>query len=952
MVEHKRFHPVLLALTVLGLGLAAVLSGAGSATAQEPSDGIGAIVVSHSGQCLGTDGRSTDNLAPIVQQPCDGSSTQTWRTTDLGDGHLTVQLNGTGRCIDIEGGSQLIRARAILFDCHGQSNQQFGFGGGSATTLRSRHSNLCLDVEGASMAPGATVLQYTCHGGANQRFDLDRGPGDGTIGSWSPKQDLPLVPVAASALGNGKVLMWSAYGRDTFSNGRGYTQTVLYDPTTGQSTERQVSNTGHEMFCPGIANLADGRILVNGGSNAAETSIYDPTTDRWQTADDMTIARGYQGTTLLSDGSVFTLGGSWSGGLGNKQGEVWTEGQGWRRLSGVPAEPFTANDPQGVYRGDNHLWLFAWTGDRVFHAGPTRAMHWIDTTGNGSVTGAGNRGNDAYAMNGNAVMYEPGRILTVGGAPAYSNGNATANATVIDITGTQVTSRPVAPMNNRRTLHHSVVLPDGDVVVVGGQTRSELFTDNGAIYAAELWDADTETFRPLASMTVPRTYHSFALLLADGRVMAGGGGLCGTCTTNHPDIEILTPPYLLDDDGQPRPRPTISSAPSSIDLDQRFDVSASAGIAEFSLVRLASSTHSVNNDQRRIPLAFTGSGGSYRLRAPDDGGVAPPGDYFLFAIDGDGVPSVAAVVNLTTDVDPGQPDPATIEGTVDDGSGGPVAGLAVDLFTQNPDGSRGSWLGSASTAADGSYSFEVEPGCYTVTFIAPDGRTFTNDRRWLNASDCLGEGGITTLDATLTVDGGQDDATIEGTVSGQGEGPVAGVPVEVFTQNADGSRGTWLRTEVTGPDGRYRFGVDAGCYTITFVAPTGRTWVETSTTWYNAPDCVSPGQTATLDATLVGQGQDPTRLTGSVTEQGGGPIGGVGVDLFTQNADGSRGTWLRSVATGADGSYHFDVLPGCYTITFIAPPGRTFSQTNSSWYNAPDCVPDGSIVTVDAVLTP
>ncbi len=33
-----------------------------------------------------------------------------------------------------------------------------------------------------------------------------------------------------------------------------------------------VSNTGHDMFCPGIANLPDGRLLVNGGSSSSKTS--------------------------------------------------------------------------------------------------------------------------------------------------------------------------------------------------------------------------------------------------------------------------------------------------------------------------------------------------------------------------------------------------------------------------------------------------------------------------------------------------------------------------------------------------------------------------------------------------------------------------------------------------------------------------------------------------------
>ena len=47
----------------------------------------------------------------------------------------------------------------------------------------------------------------------------------------------------------------------------------------------------------------------------------------------MNIPRGYNASTLLADGSVLTLGGSWSGGVGGKHGEIWTA----RRRLAAPA---------------------------------------------------------------------------------------------------------------------------------------------------------------------------------------------------------------------------------------------------------------------------------------------------------------------------------------------------------------------------------------------------------------------------------------------------------------------------------------------------------------------------------------------------------------------------------------------------------------------------------------
>ena len=38
----------------------------------------------------------------------------------------------------------------------------------------------------------------------------------------------------------------------------------------------------------------------------------------------MNVPRGYNADTILDDGKVFTIGGSWSGGQGGKLAEVWS----------------------------------------------------------------------------------------------------------------------------------------------------------------------------------------------------------------------------------------------------------------------------------------------------------------------------------------------------------------------------------------------------------------------------------------------------------------------------------------------------------------------------------------------------------------------------------------------------------------------------------------------------
>ena len=250
-------------------------------------------------------------------------------------------------------------------------------------------------------------------------------------------------------------------------------------------------------------------------------------------------------------------------------------------------------------------------------------------------------------MNGNAVMYDAGKILTVGGAPSYEQNDATANAYVLTVNDTTVTTRKVAPMANTRAFHNSVVLPDGQVAVFGGQNFPVPFSDNTAVLTAELWNPATEQFTAMAPAAVPRTYHSVALLMPDGRVFTGGGGLCGAgCATNHLDAEIFTPPNLLNADGTPAARPVITTAPATAANGASITVATSRAVTGFAIVRMGTATHSVDTDQRRIALTPAAVTGGYRLTIPADQGVAVPGYWMLFALDSKGVPSVAKVVRI------------------------------------------------------------------------------------------------------------------------------------------------------------------------------------------------------------------------------------------------------------------------------------------------------------------
>ena len=155
----------------------------------------------------------------------------------------------------------------------------------------------------------------------------------------------------------------------------------------------------------------------------------------------------------------------------------------------------------------------------------------------------------------------------------------------------------------------------------------------------------------MAPLSIPRNYHSTAVLLPDATVVNGGGGLCGSCATNHFDAQIFSPPYLYTSTGELATRPVIESvSAASVAVGGTLTITTTdvAAVTSFALIRLSSTTHAVNTDQRRIALApQSQSGNTFTVVLPTDSGVALPGYWYLFALTSDGVPSVAKFVKVT-----------------------------------------------------------------------------------------------------------------------------------------------------------------------------------------------------------------------------------------------------------------------------------------------------------------
>jgi hypothetical protein len=239
---------------------------------------------------------------------------------------------------------------------------------------------------------------------------------------------------------------------------------------------------------------------------------------------------------------------------------------------------------------------------------------------------------------------------------------------------------------------NAVILPTGDVLVVGGHRWHDLAAGCAAHYPDSIAVKQCEIFRTNETtpgfdtignkMAKGRLYHSFALLLPDGRVLAAGGD-----TPHHfaskDNYELFYPPELLEADADTArvklSRPVIAS------LDREMLTYAEANRltismtdneydkfepgAEFSvvLIRPSAVTHANNMTQRLLVLAADPivTADSITVTVPTDPAVAPPGPYMLFVLDDTGCWSEAKWVSMTdSPYVPPTPDPDDWSGTV------------------------------------------------------------------------------------------------------------------------------------------------------------------------------------------------------------------------------------------------------------------------------------------------
>jgi hypothetical protein len=427
------------------------------------------------------------------------------------------------------------------------------------------------------------------------------------------------------AFRTGDILMW-----DAFAAGQ---EAYVWNSTTGAVTYvPSVDN----VFCSGPVLMADGSAMLAGGHLSAGVGIpdvnrFDPVTKSWSPMPPMAFPRWYPNATTLPDGRVLVVSGSTTcvtciGDIPELYDPVTNQ---WTQLG-------TAQLSMPLYP---HIYVLP--NGKILYASSTEGV--IQSQVLDLATGTWSMVDPNAVTGGSSAMYRPGMIVKSGspGAPGrIPTANSSTSTYVLDMTKPAPAWRQVGSMAFGRTFHTLTLLPDGTVLVTGGSQTND--PTSQAVYAAEVWNPQTEAWTTMSSMQMARTYHETAILLQDGRILvAGGGGCCGA--PDQFNGEIFSPPYLFHG-----PRPTISSVAANLTYGAPFFVTTpdAASITSVVLMRIGSATHQFDRDQRYLPLSFTAAANGLNVQMVANANLAPPGDYMLFILNGSGVPSVSSVVSI------------------------------------------------------------------------------------------------------------------------------------------------------------------------------------------------------------------------------------------------------------------------------------------------------------------
>ncbi|KAI4377098.1 hypothetical protein MLD38_014784 [Melastoma candidum] len=228
-------------------------------------------------------------------------------------------------------------------------------------------------------------------------------------------------------------------------------------------------------------------------------------------------------------------------------------------------------------------------------------------------------------------------------------------------------------MPSRRVMGDLLILPTGDLLILNGAKKGtsawNFAEDPNFIPALYSPDKPVGTrFRELTASTIPRMYHSSAIVLPDGKILVGGSNTnsgyffkAGGAVKYPTELRMqkFSPPYLDPALAQYRPHLMDISGNKKLTYRNYFNIKFTVGAVKTTVDKLdvkvtlytpPFTTHGYSMNQRLLVLAISqvnkeGLMHNLQVKTPAAPEIAPPGYYLAFVVY-KGVPSVGAWVHL------------------------------------------------------------------------------------------------------------------------------------------------------------------------------------------------------------------------------------------------------------------------------------------------------------------